>query len=40
MTAGLLCSVRRKQELSLKVSKHPNNIKLIIKTTKINSQQF
>jgi hypothetical protein len=28
MTAGLLCSVRRKQELSLKVSKHPNNIKL------------
>ena len=28
MTAGLLCSVRRKQELSLKVCKHPNNTKL------------
>jgi len=29
MTSGLLCSVRKKQELSLKTKKHPNNIKLI-----------
>jgi len=29
MTSGLLCSVRKKQELSLKIKKHPNNINLI-----------
>jgi len=41
MTAGLLCSVHRKQKLSLKVSKHPSNTKLlVIKNIKINSQRF
>lgn len=29
MTSGLLCSVRKKQELSLKTKKHPNNKNLI-----------
>lgn len=29
MAQGLLCSVRHKQELSLKVTKHPNNAKLV-----------
>lgn len=29
MTAGSICSVRSKQEPSLKVSKHPNNAKLV-----------
>lgn len=29
MTSGLLCSVRKKQELSLKEKKHPNNNNLI-----------
>jgi len=29
MIQGLLCSVRHKQELSLEVTKHPNNAKLV-----------